>query len=298
MTTTKPARTRTPLRRGQKTAITLGLAFLLLVVAATLWGTWAVFRDTTPETETATVALPPCPPPEIQAGTGVDQRLQRHRAVRTGASGGGRDGPARLRAGDDRQRSDGQERPDRGGDPTRTGRRRARRFWLRRQFQARCWWSISVPDASVDLAVGERFTELTALPDTRTGRTAGRPAAQLHAAYAGRVCSPDAVAPHPFAVAPWRRTRPALCGRLHRRGYLARAALDEPVATRCRALARASPSSRSNSVWAATAPIRPGSWAITVTPGRGGRRAGSRRSRPVPPRAACAALEVRGWHRS
>lgn len=162
MTTTEPARTRTPLGRGQKTAITLGLAFLFLV-GATLWGAWAVFRDTTPETETATVALPPCPPPEIQPGQvsiNVFNATGRSGLARLVADGMAQRGFVLATIANDPMAKNVLTAAEIRHGPAGVGQA----LLVASQVPGAVLVVDQRPDASVDLAVGERFTELTALP--------------------------------------------------------------------------------------------------------------------------------------
>ena len=162
MTTTKPARTRTPLRRGHKTAITLGLAFLLLVGAA-MWGMWAVFRDTTPQTEQATVALPPCPPPEIQpaqVSINVYNATGRSGLARQVADGLAQRGFLLATIANDPLGKDVPTAAEIRHGPGGVGQAQL----VATQVPGAVLIVDQRPDASVDVAVGETFTELTALP--------------------------------------------------------------------------------------------------------------------------------------
>jgi hypothetical protein len=189
MTTTKPARTRTTLRRGQKTAITLGLAFLLLAGAA-LWGMWAVFRDATPQTEQATVALPPCPPPEIQPGQvsiNVFNATGRSGLARLVADGMAQRGFVLATIANDPLAKDVPTGAEIRHGPAGVGQAQL----VATQIPGAVLVVDQRPDASVDIAIGETFTELTPLP------TPG-PDGQLVAAPLN--CTPPT--PAPAAPAP------------------------------------------------------------------------------------------------
>jgi hypothetical protein len=162
MTTTKPARTRTPLRRGHKTALTLGLAFLLLV-GASLWGMWAVFRDTTPDSDEATVALPPCPPPEIQPGQvslNVYNATGRSGLARLVADGMAQRGFVLATISNDPLAKDVPVAAEIRHGPAGVGQAQL----VATQVPGAVLVVDQRPDPSVDVAVGEAFTELTPLP--------------------------------------------------------------------------------------------------------------------------------------
>ena len=161
MTTTEPARTRTPLGRGQKTAITLGLAFLFLVeqLCGDLGGLPrhdAGDRDG----DGSAAAVPATGDP---GGAGVDQRLQRHRAVRTGAlvaDGMAQRGFVLAAIANDPLAKNVLTAAEIRHGPAGVGQA----LLVASQVPGAVLVVDQRPDASVDLAVGERFTELTALP--------------------------------------------------------------------------------------------------------------------------------------
>jgi LytR cell envelope-related transcriptional attenuator len=164
MTSTKPVRTRTPMRRGQKTAITLGLAFLLLVGAA-LWGMWAVFQDPTREAEQATVALAPCPPPEIQPGQvsiNVYNASGRSGLARLVADGLAQRGFVLATIANDPLAKEVPTAAEIRHGPGGVGQAQL----VATQVPGAVLIVDTRPDASVDVAVGDTFTELTPLPTT------------------------------------------------------------------------------------------------------------------------------------
>jgi LytR cell envelope-related transcriptional attenuator len=161
MTTTKPVRTRTPMRRGQKTAITLGLAFLLLAGAA-LWGTWAVFRDTTPESAQTTVAQPPCPPPEIQpaqVSINVFNASGRSGLARLVADGMAQRGFVLANIANDPLAKEVPTAAEIRHGPGGVGQAQL----VATQVPGAVLVVDQRPDASVDIAVGDTFTDLTPL---------------------------------------------------------------------------------------------------------------------------------------